>query len=191
MMTKCAAYVYQTPLMRKFLGSGWRMPDWQAYFWESRYQEYRRKGNAKGWLQEMPCDDIEALQPKKDLVFDLSETEKQYQLRDGYEVWAITGEQIQEKFHPSPSEVDYDRPPFRCSYHGVMHDIHGRQAKELIWEFVPLLQPVEKGGEIFNADCKLLVFQWPEAGYDYSVGVDTAGGSGGDNTVICVSRREH
>lgn len=193
MMNKCAAYVHQTPLMRRFYGDDWRLPDYQGFFWETRYREASRKGNVKGFLQEHPCDDIEALQPKKDLVFDLAETEKQYQTRDAYTVWAITGEQIQEKFHPHPTLIDYSGDPgknrFRVSYNGVMHDVHGRQSKEMIWEFVPLLQPVEKGGEIFDADCKLLVFRWPESGYDYSIGVDTAGGSGGDNTVICVNRR--
>jgi hypothetical protein len=188
-MEKCAAYVHQTPLMRKFYGDGWRLPDYQAYYWEWRYLEARRKGNVKGFLQEHCCDDVEALQPKKDLVFDISETEKQYQTREGYSVWAITGEQIQEKFHPDPMEVDYKADRFRVSYNGIMHDVHGRQAKEMIWEFVPLLQPQEKGGEIFNADCKVLIFKWPEPGYDYSIGVDTAGGGGGDNTVICVNRR--
>lgn len=188
-MTKCAAYVHQTPLIRKFYGDDWRLPDYQAYYWESKYLEARRKGNAKGFYQEHPCDDIEALQPKKDLVFDLSETEKQYQTREAYSVWSITGEQIQEKFHPLAEEVDYKTDRFRVSYNGVMHDISGRSAKEMIWEFVPLIQPEEKGGEIFNGDCKLLVFKWPESGYDYSIGVDTAGGSGGDNTVICVNRR--
>lgn len=189
MMTKCAAYVHQTPLMRRFLGENWRMPDYQAYFWESRFKEYKAKGNAKGWLQEMPCDDIEALQPKKDLVFDIAETEKQYQEREAYSLWAITGEQIQEKFHPQAHEIDYQTERFRVSYQGVIHDVHGRQAKELIWEFVPLKHPTERGGEIFDADCKLIIFKWPEAGYDYSIGVDTAGGSGGDNTAICVNRR--
>lgn len=189
MMSKCAAYVHQTPLMRKFYGDDWRLPDYQAYFWERRFLEARRKGNEKGFLQEHPCDDIEALQPKKDLVFDMSEIDKQYQTREGYEVWAVTGEQIQEKFHPSAQEIDYTRDRFRCSYHGVMHDVHGRTAKEMIWEFIPLKTPIEKGGDIFDADCKLLVFKWPEPGYDYSIGVDTAGGSGGDNTVICVNRR--
>ena len=189
MMSKCAAYVHQTPLMRKFYGDDWRLPDYQGYFWERRFLEARRKGNEKGFLQEHPCDDIEALQPKKDLVFDMSEIDKQYQTREGYECWAITGEQIQEKFHPSPQEIDYTRDRFRCSYHGVMHDVNGSRSKEMIWEFVPLKTPIEKGGDIFDADCKLLVFKWPEAGYDYSVGVDTAGGSGGDNTVICVNRR--
>lgn len=189
MMHKCAAYVHQTPLMRRFLGDDWRMPEYQAYWWETRYQEYKRKGNAKGWLQEMPCDDIEALQPKKDLVFDISETEKQYQNRDGYTVWAITGEQIQDKFHPQEHEIDYATDRFRVSYNGIVSDIEGRHSKEMVWEFVPLKQPVERGGAIFDADCKVLVFKWPEPGYDYSVGCDTAGGSGGDNTCIQVMRR--
>jgi len=188
-MDKCAAYVHQTPLLRKFYGDDWQLPDYQCWYWEWRFVEARRKGNVKGFYQEHCCDDVEALQPKKDLVFDISETEKQYQTRAPYTIWAITGEQIQEKFHPDPREVDYQSERFRVSYDGVMHDVNGRQSKEMIWEFVPLLQPEEKGGEIFNADCKLLVFKWPEPGYDYSIGVDTAGGSGGDNTVICVNRR--
>jgi hypothetical protein len=188
-MDKCAAYVHQTPLMRKFYGDDWRLPEYQAYYWEWRYLEAKRKGNIKGFLQEHPNDDIEALQPKKDLVFDISETEKQYQDRLGYSVWAITGEQIQDRFHPAESEVDYEKVRFRVSYNGTVHDVYGRQRKEMVWEFVPLKQPTEKGGMIFDADCKLLVFEWPEAGYDYSIGVDTAGGDGGDNTVICVNRR--
>ena len=189
MMEKCKAYVHQTPLMRKFLGDGWEMPAYQAYFWETRFKEYARKGNAKGWLQEMPCDDIEALQPKKDLVFDLGEIDKQGETRADYSVWAITGEQIMEKYHPDAVDIDYTQDRFRVSYNGIVHDVHGRQAKEMVWEFVPLKQPQERGGDIFDADCKLLVFKWPESGYDYSIGVDTAGGGGGDNTVICVNRR--
>jgi hypothetical protein len=189
MMTKAAAYVHQTPLIRKFLGDDWRMPDYQAYFWQVRYHEYRQKGNAKGWLQEMATDDIEALQPKKDLVFDLSEIDKQEKDRMAYTVWAITGEQIQEKFHPYPNEIDYSTERFRVSYSGIVTDVSGKQSKELVWEFVPLKTPAEKGGMIFDADCKVLIFRWPEPGYDYSVGVDTAGGSGGDNTVIQVMRR--
>ncbi|HEY3620760.1 MAG TPA: hypothetical protein VGK96_28485 [Candidatus Sulfotelmatobacter sp.] len=189
MVMKAAAYVHQTPLMRKFYGDSWRMPDFQSYYWEYKFLEARRKGNAKGFLQEHPIDDIEALQPKKDLVFDLSEIDTQYKDRQPYTLWAITGEQIQEKYHPLPNDIDYEADRFRVSYNGVVHDIHGKQNREMIWEFVPLVTPPEKGGDIFDADCKLVVFEWPEEGYDYSIGVDTAGGSGGDNTVICVNRR--
>jgi len=188
MMQKCAGYVHQTPLLRASYGDGWRLPLRQAYWWEQSFLEARRKGNEKGFAQEHPCDDVEALQPKKDLVFDLSEIDKQEETRQSYTVWAITGEQIQEKFHPDPLEIDYDKPRFRSSYLGVVNDVNGRHTKELIWEFVPIRQPVERGGDIFNADCKLLVFEWPQAGYQYSIGVDTAGGGGGDNTCISVNR---
>ena len=30
MMAKAAAYVHQTPLLRRFMGQDWRMPLWQA-----------------------------------------------------------------------------------------------------------------------------------------------------------------
>lgn len=196
MMFKAAAYVHQTPLMRKYLGDDWRMPEYQAYYWEVSYLEYRAKGNAKGWLTEMCTDDIEALQPKKDLVFDISEIDKQYQNRMAYTLWAITGEQIQEKFHPVPNDIDYNTERFRVSYNGTVSDVTGQYSKEMVWEFVPLKIPEEKGGTIFDADCKCLIFRWPEPGYDYSVGCDTAGGGGGeggskdpDRTVIQVMRR--
>jgi hypothetical protein len=188
MMAKCAGYVHQTPMLRKQYGDDWRLPQRQAFWWEATFLEARRKGNEKGFLQEHPCDDIEALQPKKDLVFDAAEMSKQEESRLGYSVWGITGEQIQEKFHPDPLDIDYDRERFRVGYNGVVNDVNGRHSKELIWEFVPLKQPVEKGGDIFNAECKLLVFEWPQEGYQYSIGVDTAGGGGGDNTCICVNR---
>ena len=195
MMDKCAAYVHQTPLMKRWYGDGWRMPPYQAYFWELSYLEYKRKGNAKGWLQEMSNDDIEALQPKKDLVFDIAEVERQYKGREDYSVWAITGEQIPERYHPDTRDIDdrgnadgwYDR--FRATFLGTVQDVTGKHSKEMIWEFVPLKQPEEKAGSIFDADCKLLVFRWPEEGYDYSVCVDPSGGTGGDNAVIQVMRR--
>ena len=189
MMDKCAAYVHNTPLMRRFYGDDWRMPPYQAYFCELNYLEYKRKGNARGWAQEMSCDDIEALQPKKDLVFDVAETEKQYRERDGYTVWAITGEQIPERYHPESREIDYNTDRFRVAFNGQIQDVTGKHSHEMVWEFVPLKQPEEKAGSIFDADCKLIVFKWPEPGYDYGVGVDPSGGTGGDNAVICVMRR--
>lgn len=189
MMDKCAAYVHNTPLMRRWYGDEWRMPPYQAYFWELSYLEYKRKGNGKGWLQEMSCDDIEALQPKKDLVFDVGEVEKQYKDRNGYSLWAITGEQVPERYHPDSLDIDYKTDRFRTTFQGTVQDITGKHSKELIWEFVPLKQPDEKPGSIFDADMKLIVFRWPEPGYDYAVAVDPSGGTGGDNAAIHVMRR--
>lgn len=186
MMARAASYVHQTPLLRRFLGDDWRMPDWQAYFWEVKLLEYRRKDNENGWYQEMPMDDIEALRPEKELYFNIAETEKQDQMRSSYSCWSIVGEQIAERFHPDPLEIDYDRERFQMQYDGHIHDMKGRQNKTFEWEFIPLKQPKEKGVELFNANNKLLVFAWPEEGYDYGIGVDNSGGTKQDNSVIAV-----
>lgn len=186
MMEKAASYVHQTPTIRKFLGDKWRMPDWQAYFWEVKFLEYRRKGNEKGWLQEMPMDDIEALQPKKDLVFDLTEVQTQEKHRPQYTAWAIVGQQIQEKWWPNDHEIDFDTPRFSVTYDGHIHDLRGRENRTFEWEFVPLKQPVEKGIDIFDANEKCLISDWPREGWEYSIGVDNGEGVGKDNTVITV-----
>jgi hypothetical protein len=188
MIAKAASYVHQTPLLRRFLGDSWRMPDWQAYFWEVKLREYRRKDNENGWYQEMPMDDIEALRPQKELYFNIEETEKQDQHRSSYSCWSIIGEQIPERFHPDPLEIDGSRDRFQVSYDGHVHDLRGRSNKTFEWEFVPLKQPVERGVELFNANNKLLVFEWPEDGYDYGIGVDNSGGTKQDNSVLAVNR---
>ena len=187
MMAKAAAYIHQTPLLRRFMGSDWRMPLWQAWFWERHMREYKRKDNENGWYQEMPMDDIEALRPDKELYFSLVENEKQDQNRSGYSVWAIIGEQIPERLHPDSIEfAPKDR--FRVEYKGHIHDLRGRQNKTFEWEFIPLLQPIEKGVELFDVNNKLLVFEWPEEGYDYSIGVDNSGGTRQDNSIVAVNR---
>ena len=188
MQMKAAAYVHQTPLLRKFIGDDWRMPNWQSYFWEQKLLEYRRKDNENGWYQEMPMDDIEALRPEKELYFSLVETEKQDEKRAGYSVWSIIGEQIPERAHPDPLEINHERERFQITYDGHVHDLRGRQNKTFEWEFVPLKQPAERGVELFSANNKLLVYEWPEEGYDYSLGVDNSGGTKQDNSVIAVCR---
>lgn len=188
MMDKAASYVHQTPLLRRYLGDAWRMPNWQAYFWEAKLLEYRRKDNENGWYQEMPMDDIEALRPEKELYFSIAENEKQDASRESYSCWSIIGEQIPERLHPDSYDVDYDRERFKITYDGHIHDLRGRSNKTFEWEFIPLKQPQERGVELFNANNKLLIYHWPEEGYDYSVGVDNSGGTKQDNSIIAVNR---
>ena len=188
MTMKAASYVHQTPLLRRFMGHDWRMPDWQAYFWEQKLLEYRRKDNENGWLQEMPMDDIEALRPEKELYFSIAETDKQDENRANYSCWSIIGEQITERLHPDPLDIDVERDRFRIAYDGHIHDLRGRQNKTFEWEFIPLKQPEERGVELFNANNRLLIFEWPEDGYDYSLGADLSGGTKQDNSIVCINR---
>ena len=189
MMDKCAAYVHSTPLMRQFYGDNWRLPIHQAWYWQLNFLEHKAKHNAKGWYQEMACDDIEALQPKKDLVFNAESVEDQWQGREPFTAWSIIGEQILEKHHPADDTVDYDTERFRVTYNGVVHTVEGRSQKDLIWEFVPLRVPANPFDRNWSPDCKVLIFRWPESGYDYAIGVDTAAGGSGDDTCISINRR--
>ena len=187
MMAKAAQYVHQTPQIRKYAGEDWRMQDFQAYYWEQMLLEARRKGEENSWYQEMPMDDMEALRPKKDLVFNLVEVQKQDENRDPYTVWSIIGEQIQERYHPMEEEIDREREPFRVSYDGYITDLRGRLAETFWWEFVPLKQPKESGIDLFDAERKCLIFRWPEEGYTYGIGVDNSGGTGRDGSYISVN----
>ena len=187
MMAKAAEFVHQTPLLRKYMGDDWRMPDFQAYYWEQSFLEARRKGEENSWYQEMPLDDIEALRPKKDLVFNLMEVGKQDDARAPYSCWSIIGEQVQERYHPDPADIDYDAERFRVFYDGNITDLRGRMAKTFWWEMVPLRQPKESGIDLFDAERKLLIFKWPEAGYTYGIGVDNSSGVGKDGSYISVN----
>jgi hypothetical protein len=190
MMAKAAEYVHQTPLIRKYAGDDWRMQDFQAYYWEHQLLEARRKGDENAWYQEMPMDDMEALRPKKDLVFNLMEVQKQEENRvKDYTVWSIIGEQIQERYYPDETEIDREVEPFRVSYDGNITDLRGRVQKTFWWEFVPLKQPKESGIDIFEAERRCLIFKWPESGYLYGIGVDNSGGTGKDGTYISVNAK--
>lgn len=74
-------------------------------------------------------------------------------------------------------------------YDGNITDLRGRMAKTFWWEMVPLLQPKESGIDLFDAERKLLIFKWPEAGYIYGIGVDNSGGTGKDGTYISVNAK--
>lgn len=189
MAAKCEAYVSNTPLMLEELGRDWKLPRHQAYWWELSLLEARSKQNEKGFRQEMPCDDIEALQSKKNLVFSAESIESSLQNRTRtYTAWAITGEQILDKHHPHSSTIDYEAERFRVQRNSQIRTIRGWEPKTLVWEFIPL-HADEDGLKLFDADRKLLVFHPPEPDYDYTIGVDTARALGEDATSITVMRR--
>jgi hypothetical protein len=190
MVAKAAEYVHQTPLIRKYAGDDWRMQDFQAYYWEHQLLEARRKGDENAWYQEMPMDDMEALRPKKDLVFNLMEVQKQEETRvKDYTVWSIIGEQIQERYYPDETEIDREVEPFRVSYDGNITDLRGRVQKTFWWEFVPLKKPKESGIDIFDCERKCMIFKWPESGYLYGIGCDNSGGTGKDGTYLSVNAK--
>jgi hypothetical protein len=190
MMAKANAYVQNDPVLSLVMGKNWTLPPEQAWFWEVSYEESKDKGREKLWAQEMPGDDVEAFQGSYDSVFgndllkELHETR-----RKDYQVYGLKGHGIESKFEPPDEEEDCSLPRRIVQYANNRGSLYR-------WEMVPLHRSLIEDDDVneleraeFQAQGKLLVFQDPEPGHDYTIGVDTGGGTGGDSTVIEVWRK--
>lgn len=178
---KCKAYGRNTPILTKILGEEWELPRHQQWFWEFNYEEAKRQGIEKSWLRQMPADDFEALQGKNEQVFGQETIEVVAKEREkNYQVFGIVGEGIDQKHEPDVSIVDYDMPRIEVEWTTSRGTL-------LEWMLVPL-KPIDEADEA-KVMTKLLVFEEPVDGCDYTMGADTADGVGGDRSVICVNRR--
>jgi hypothetical protein len=180
---KCNAYTRNTPLLSKLLGKDWSLPIRQAWFWECNYLEHKAKRIEKKWLQEMPADDYEALQSRQEKIFPYEVLTRLEAERDKtYDIYAVVGEGIEEKFCPMDTDIDYDRPRIPISWTG--------RGKTYRWTLVPMnIQDVENT-DAMKWNTKLFVYEYPEPGKRYSLAIDTAGGGGLDRTVFSVDRVE-
>ena len=179
-IAKCEVYVHSTDILSNHLGRDWQLPREQAWYWEVNYEEHKAKRIQKKWLQEMPADDFEALQARHESVFSTETLISVDSRRERkYEIYSITGEGIEDKHAPLDSEVSFVRPRISTAYDG--------RGKRYTWTLIPL-DPAGRETEIYDWNGRLLVFETPREGRDYSIGIDTAGGGGLDRTVISVNR---
>lgn len=178
-INKCNAYTRNTPLLSKLLGEKWTLPVKQAWFWEVNYLEHKAKRIEKKWLQEMPADDYEALQSRQEKIFPYEVlTRMEAEREKVYDIYAVVGEGIEDKFYPMDTDIDYELPRIPLSWTG-----RGRTYR---WYLLPLkIQDVENT-DAGKWNTKLFVYKYPEPGRKYSVGIDTAGGGGADRTVFSV-----
>lgn len=179
-IAKCEAYARSSQALTRVLGKNWKMPREQQWFWEFSYQDAKRSRTEKSWLRHMPCDDFEALTGENDSVFDwetinLIESKR----KKTVDAFGIIGEGIAEKHDPAPIDVDYDRPRFVTTWRTPREE-------KMEWVLMPLLGDTESAS--FNPLKKLMIYEYPEKGADYSIGGDTGTGVGGDRTVISVAR---
>lgn len=177
---KCQAYIRNTPRLARILGEDWELPRHQMWYWEFNYEEHKRKHIEKSWLQQMPADDYEALQSKNEQVFDQERIEVIGAQREkNYEVFGIVGEGIDEQHEPDVSIVDYEKPRIEIEWQTPRGTV-------LEWMLVPL-KPFDEEDEN-KAMGKLLVFERPIEGCDYSMGGDLSDGVGGDRSVTGANR---
>lgn len=193
-ITKAELFIRNDPLLSKHFGSDWTMPVEQQYFYQLGYNEAEESGNMSSWLQEMPCDDQEAMVSSYDNVFGHEVIELCHREREKkYDVYMLTGQSIESKFDPPPDEIDYDKPRIPIRHKSPRGDIYQ-------WELVPLRYDLYEGAtgqkhELDLIDGRLFVYKRPEdigstTGYynrPCGVGVDSSTGMGYDFSVINVT----
>ena len=190
---RCELYIRNTPYLSKVVGTHWNMPVEQQWFWEFNYLQACKNHTQKIWLAQMAADDFEALTGLHDSVFDaetMQEIENNvYELRGDtrerkkeVQIYAITGDSIDDGFEPNEAFIDEEKPRIRVSW-------ESDRGQQYDWVLVPLL-PIDEDKEPDSFD-KLLVYEAPTPGASYSCGIDTADGLGGedeDRTVVSMTR---
>ena len=198
---RAEAYVQTSKMLAKILGKDWKMPIEQQWFWQFNYDDHKRRRVEKSWLRQMPCDDYEALMGERDKIVGeetveiMNSTKK---LVADTPAYMVVGDGITQKYEPDESLVWYGEdalPRLKCNWE---HYPRGSRSKETFeWMFVPLKPTIYhrmSDRERHNAEVefepleKFLIWEEPQEGYDYSIGIDTGTGVGGDRSVVSVNR---
>ena len=167
---KAEFYIRSSPFLSAVCGVDYVMPRHQQWFWEFNYLASVKTKTERTWASQMPADDFEALTGKNDLVFDQETIQVRTNERQrDYKIYAIVGQQIDEGFEPDESQIDYDdeRIVIEWESHRGIH---------YSWTLIPL-KPFDESNESASFD-KLLVFEEPIQGKEYTIGIDTADGLG-------------
>lgn len=186
---RAEVYVQMTEMLRRVIGNNWRMPRDQQWYWEFNHEDHKRRRVEKSWYRQMPCDDYEALLGERDKVASqelIEVTTKSVAKYSDMQVYMLAGDGIELKHEPPEALVWFgdDSPP-RERFHWDYDSRTSRKRERLEWMLVPMQPEKEKS---FNPLERVLIFEEPEEGFDYSCGVDTGTGVGGDRTVIEMTR---
>lgn len=190
------AYIRSTPYLARVAGANWTMPPQQQWYWQFNYEQACGNHTQRIWLAQMPADDFESLTGKSDPVFEpevIAEVENHvYELQGDQmtrkkpiKAYAIVGESIDDEFAPRDEEIDWDEEVIRVKW-------RSNRGTRYEWEMIPL-RPVDEENEKSTMD-KLLIYEPPIQGKDYSCGIDTAYGLGEedeDRTVVSLWKNGH
>lgn len=186
-IAKSELFIRSSPLLATHMGAQWVMPIEQQWFYHVSYTEAERSGTLPTFLQEMPCDDIEAMQSSFDNVFGRDVIELcQAERVQKYDVYGFSGQAIDEKFEPDTSEIDYTKPRTVFKHTTPRGDTYQ-------WEMIPLKYDLfaNATGEDHERPAienKLFVYRPFEPGREYSIGADASNGVGSDASVVSVNR---
>ncbi len=180
-------YVLTNPLLFKHLAKGdreWKLPRSQQWFYEVEWESAKKKKTLSIFLAEMASDDFDAFQSSNIPVVD---SEILIGLRDRtrqpLQVYTIIGDTI-------PPDLSVPRrqwltgpgspPPI------TVRIAHLLPMCPLSFQFVPVKFEGYAG---YDPTLKLFIWEYPQDGEMYGIGVDTSDGIGQDNSVINVLRK--
>lgn len=196
---KAELFIRHSYLLSGYFGKSWKMPLEQQWYYACQYLEHERTGALSTLLQEMPCDDIEAMQSSYDNVFGRQVITICNTRRDrDYDVYGIVGTAIDSSFDPDIDDIDYSRD--RVS----LRHTTPRGDSTYEWELIPLksnmfdeldqaepddYETVEKFKPL--QDGKLFVYHQAllRDTFETSLGVDTSNGISQDSSVISGSTK--
>lgn len=176
----CETYVEATPYLSKHLGSDWRLPIEQKWFYYLDHLEHKEKGELHLFLREMPATPDEAFQNANPSVFPIeviSRVRDEAQQARPLGVFEVRGREISGEYLLGVPTTGNPRI-VRCLDKG------GRQAG--LFELWPL---VEEGWPDADPEGKLFVWEWPKMGEEYGIGIDPSEGVDQDWSVITVVKR--
>lgn len=198
-VARCEAYIRNTGYLSRVVpgGRNYKMPVEQQWFWQFNYNMACKNHTQKTWTSQMPADDFESLIGEHDSVFEeeiLKELEGniynintktgENERAKPMQAYAILGHDIVDNFYDE-SMFDWDKPVLQLtwnSYRGQTYE----------WELVPLME-IDENDERATMD-KLLIYEDPFRGNNYSCGIDTADGLGKedeDRSVISVTKNKY
>ena len=180
---RAEAYVQSHPRLKAFMGEHWVLPIEQQWWYEVTRDEYKKGNELNRFLQECPADDFEAFQSSNLSVFPIEVTSRcREAVKEPIGTYKLVGvgaqlDDIPVEQLPSSVEIDYAKPaiPIACQW-GV-HDLR----YELI--------PVKYEGYTAGTDGVIFIWEMPEEGEEYGLGVDTGDGIGRDASIVEVLRK--
>lgn len=168
-------------LLSKYLGTDWRMPIEQKWFWEAERFEAKAKKQLAQFFSEMPATDTEAFQSTNISIFD-TELVQSYRahIRQPWGVFGIIGTGVTSRISPIESQVDRTRPRINVT-------ARWRENSEALkYQLVPLKW---NGYDSDDGWDKLYIWEPPMVNEVYGVGVDLGDGVGADQSVLEVLRK--
>lgn len=185
-----ATYVANTPLVRRALGDGWQMPLAQKWYYFLDYEEHREKRQLHIFFQEMPSNPDEAFQNANPTVFSietLSEVRNKANAcppdtpgQREVGVWQLNGPEV-----PLHYSTNYQTAQPAESLNLRCLDTSGQQ---LVADFTLDRLRLE-GWPDLETDGKIYIWEAPEFGEQYGLGIDPSEGVGQDSSVIQVIKK--